>query len=74
MEGILIVGALTVIGFLLFIFVYFSEQKEEEDWMCYQKKSYRYEAMNGYCAGEEGNVRCGHCLYYKQWKRRNYHK
>lgn len=74
METIGIIGALTVIGFLLFIFVYVGEQKEEEDWLCYRRKAYRNEASNGYCQGEEGNVRCGHCLYYKQWKRRNIYK
>ena len=72
METIGIIGALTVIGFLLFIFVYIGEQKEEENWLCYRRKSYRGEAANGYCSGEDGNVRYGHCLYYKLWKRSQY--
>ena len=74
MENIGIIVAITIIGILLVIFSYVGEQKEEEDWLCYMKKAYRNEAANGYCQGEEGNARCGHCLYYKQWKRRNYYK
>lgn len=63
----------TVVVFILLIFVYLNEQKEEEDWLCYQRKSSKYEASNGMCQGEEGNVRCGHCSHYKRWKRRNYY-
>lgn len=74
MTTILIIAILCVLVLALIIFVQLGEQKEQEDWMCYTKKSYRYEAGNGYCAGEDGNVRCGHCLYYKQWKRRNIHE
>lgn len=74
METIGIIVALTIIGLLLFIFAYVEEQREEDDWLCYRRKAYRNEAANGYCQGEEGNVRCGHCLYFKQWKRRNIHK
>ena len=72
--SVILISVLFILGIALFIFVYLQEEKEDEDWMCYCRKSSRYEASGGCCQGEEGNVRCGHCLYYKQWKRRNYHE
>ena len=73
MELLIIVGMIALAA-TLFAVAYIGEQKETEDWLCYRKKCYKGEAANGYCAGEDGNVRCGHCLYYKQWKRRNIHE
>ena len=72
--SILILAVICVFAFALFLYVYLGEQKDEEDYQCYMNKFHKYEAGNFMCKGEENNKRCGHCPYYRKWKRRNVYK
>lgn len=69
-----VILAVIIITMALLAMVITGEQKEAEYYDCYLRKAGRYEAGSGKCKGEENNIRCGHCLYNKNWRRENYHE
>lgn len=69
-----VILAVILVTIALIAMVITGEQKEAEDYDCYTRKAGKYEAGSGKCKGEENNIRCGHCLYNKNWRRENYHE